>query len=93
MNWSESCETYGEQKTEAAKTAQRLAEQAAELDVTIAKLGDEAITSSNPEDVLDWTAKLAERTLKATKVLAPNKGRVLEIYAREGERVANTPSC
>lgn len=79
------------QKKEAATTAQDLAEQAANLDVAIAKLGEEALVKSDPANVLDWTAKLAERTRDATKVLAPSDGRVLEIYAREGERAANTP--
>ena len=74
-----------------AITSQRLAVEAAELDLTMARLGDEGLQKGDPRDVMRWTTQLAQRTARATTVTAPSKGKILEIYARKGERVANTP--
>jgi HlyD family secretion protein len=82
---------HNEQKNEAAERAATLGINAAELDKDIAVLGRDSVEKSDPEEVLKWTEELAKRTLSATQVRAPSAGKVLEIYAREGERVANTP--
>ncbi len=78
-------------KRAAAERTQELALEAARLDVEIAGESYRALEDANPEATLQLTAKLAGLAAKATKVLAPCNGTVLEVYARQGERVANTP--
>ena len=41
--------------------------------------------------MLSKTTELTRLTAEATLVRAPSDGKILQIYTREGERVANTP--
>ena len=41
--------------------------------------------------MLSKSTELTRLTAEATSVRAPSKGKILQIYTREGERVANTP--
>jgi ABC exporter DevB family membrane fusion protein len=78
-------------KRAAALEAQRLAVEAASKEVTITEKAQAGLIAAKPEQVLYWTAELADRTRRALPVKAPCDGHILEIYCREGERIANTP--
>ncbi|MHB8974522.1 MAG: hypothetical protein ACYC3X_29325 [Pirellulaceae bacterium] len=78
-------------KLEAARQTQGFAQRAADLDVAIAKLTQENMAKVSPLPVLEQSVKLARLAEEAAVVRAPCDGTILEVYARQGERVANTP--
>ena len=78
-------------KLDAAGETQLLATEAARLDSKMALSTHEGLTAASPLVSLRQTAELARLARDATQVLAPRNGTILEVYAREGERVANTP--
>jgi HlyD family secretion protein len=78
-------------KLEAARQTQGFAQRAADLDVAMAKLTQENLVKVSPLPVLEQSVKLARLTEEASLVRAPCDGTILEVYARQGERVANTP--
>ena len=61
------------------------------LDVAMAKLTQENLVKASPLPVLEQSVKLARLAEEASLVRAPCDGTILEVYARQGERVANTP--
>lgn len=78
-------------KLESARQTQGFAQRAADLDVAMAKLTQENLVKASPLPVLEQSVKLARLAEEASVVRAPCDGTVLEVYARQGERVANTP--
>ncbi len=78
-------------KLEVARVSQQLAVRAAELDATIAQLSKEGVDQADPTEVLHLGVALAGMVYDETCVNAPCDGKILEIYARQGERVTNTP--
>jgi HlyD family secretion protein len=82
---------HNDNKTDAAKVAQSLASEAARQDSVMARISNQGLVEADPGEVLHRTAELARLVAEATTVKAPIAGKILEIYARPGERVANTP--
>ena len=78
-------------KLAAAHETQRFAQRAADLDVAMAKLTQENLVKASPLPVLEQAVKLARLAEEASLVRAPCDGTILELYARQGERVANAP--
>jgi HlyD family secretion protein len=78
-------------KLEAARQTQGFAQRVADLDVAMAKLTQENLVKASPLPLLEQSVKLARLTEEASLVRAPCNGTILEVYARQGERVANTP--
>ena len=82
---------HNQNKGIAATDAQKLAVAAAKLDLDIAHLAEKSIKDADPAAMLSKSTELTRLTAEATTVRAPSKGKILQIYTREGERVANTP--
>ncbi len=80
-----------EGKLQAADESQLLAAEAAKLEFEMAQSTQAGLATASPLEALRQTAELAVLVKNATRVLAPRDGTILEVYAREGERVANTP--
>lgn len=78
-------------KLEAAQTTQGLAMSAAKLDSDMAQTSFQSLQDATPLPVLEQSVELAKLAEEASKVRAPCDGTILEVYIREGERVANTP--
>jgi HlyD family secretion protein len=78
-------------KLAAATETQLLGERAAELDIAMANKTRQSLQDDSAIKVLEQSVELARLLKEATQVRAPCKGTILEVYAREGERVANTP--
>ncbi len=78
-------------KLEVARTTQELAVRAAKLDELIAKLNKHGIENAHPDSVLQMSVTLAKMIYEETNVKAPCMGKILELYARQGERVSNAP--
>ncbi|MHB8863714.1 MAG: hypothetical protein ACYC6N_15025 [Pirellulaceae bacterium] len=76
---------------ESARQTLEFAQRAADMDVAMARLTQENLVKATPLPVLEQTVKLARLAEEASLVRAPSDGTILEIYARPGERVANTP--
>jgi HlyD family secretion protein len=76
---------------ELARQSHALALRAARLDITLAELTRESLAAASPVGVLEQSAALAALALSTSLVRAPSDGTILEVYVREGERVANTP--
>lgn len=76
---------------EGARRAQELAQRAADLDMALAKATREQLLPVSPVPALEQSVELARLAEEASLVRAPCDGTVLEVYARQGERVANTP--
>jgi HlyD family secretion protein len=51
----------------------------------------DSLDKATPIPALEQSVELARLAENASKVLAPCDGTILELYVREGERVANTP--
>jgi HlyD family secretion protein len=78
-------------KQGAAKNSVNLASQAAELDLQMAERTTDELEKVSPIPALETGVELARLAVESTEVRAPCKGTILEVYARTGERVANTP--
>jgi HlyD family secretion protein len=82
---------HEEAKRLAAEEAARLARDAADLDVAMAQATQENLEKASPLPVLQQSVELARLAEEASLVRAPCDGTVLEVYSRQGERIANTP--
>lgn len=82
---------HNQNKKEAATDLQELALQAADVDARMAELTLTGLQQSDPSQVLERSEELARLVAEATTVRAPCNGKILEIYARRGERIANVP--
>lgn len=78
-------------RLDAARQTQQLAQRAADLDVRIARTTQQNLVKASPLPVLEQSVELARLGEKASVVRAPCDGTVLEVFARQGERVANAP--
>jgi HlyD family secretion protein len=76
---------------QAARQSQELAQRAADLDMALAKATREQLVPISPVPALEQSVELARLAEEASLVRAPCDGTILEVYARQGERVANTP--
>lgn len=82
---------HNQNKKEAATDLQELALQAADVDSRMAELTLTGLQQGDPSQVLERSVELARLVAEATTVRAPCDGKILEIYARRGERIANAP--
>ena len=82
---------FNQSKRDAANEAHGLAKQAAELDANMLKVTQNSLDELSPLPVLEQGVKLTQLAEEASVVKAPCDGTVLELYARQGERVATTP--
>lgn len=81
----------GEAQLAVAQDNQKLACQAARKELELARLHLESLTPVSPLPALEKRIALTELAAEASIVRAPCDGTILEVYMREGERVANSP--